>query len=130
MYSSTGSQFVNKLVRSAEPEEPENLSEPTSIAFKEALKEHTRRDENAAERWKLAIELVIHRARSQNHYQKNLRVSATEHMSSVDAFDGSATRKGQESPVVHHKEANMDLLVISPSVDGRLKNVGRESSES
>lgn len=128
MYWSTGSQFVNKLVRSTEPEGPQNLSECANIAFKEALKEHARRDENAAEKWKLAIESVIHRSRSQNHYQKTLRVSATEHMSSVDAFDGPATRKGQECPVVHHTEADKDLLVISPLVDGRLKNVGRESS--
>ncbi|KAF9452854.1 Metallo-dependent phosphatase [Macrolepiota fuliginosa MF-IS2] len=126
-----GSQFVNKMMRLAENERPQNLSKGTSIVIDEALKERERegkhRDEKAANKWKMAIDLVIHRARTQKHYQNNLYVSTTEHMSSIDPFDGSTVRKGQECALLDHAEVDQDLLVISPEVDGRLKDIGRDS---
>jgi hypothetical protein len=44
-------------------------------------------------------------------------------MSDVDVFDGARTRKGEE--VACNIEPSQDLLVISPVIDGRFKDVAR-----
>lgn len=123
------------MVRFAEQEKPRNLSEGASIAIEEALEERIKRnrsennhhDGQAVGKWKLAIDLVIHRARTRRHYLRSLNLSTTEHMSSVDPFDGSKARKGQECAPLNHAEGDDDLLVISPEVDGRMRDVGREA---
>lgn len=48
-------------------------------------------------------------------------------MTTVDAFDGYNARKGRSGNKVS-PEANADLLVISPAIDGRLKDEGKEST--
>ena len=48
-------------------------------------------------------------------------------MTTVDAFDGHNIRKGRSCNKIS-LEANPDLLVVSPAIDGRLKDEGKESS--
>ena len=50
-------------------------------------------------------------------------------MTAVDAFDGHNIRKGRSCNKVS-LETNPDLLVVSPAIDGRLKDEGnlKESS--
>lgn len=127
---------MNKMVRLAERENTSHLSESTNTAIKETLKERAKRgqledghrDGTATGKWKHAIDLVIHGARSRRHYRSHLNVSTTEHMSSVDPFDGSAARKGQAS-VLDSAKVDQDLLVISPEVDGRLEDIARASDD-
>jgi hypothetical protein len=51
-------------------------------------------------------------------------------MSDVDCFDGSAVRSGKKQSTLDLqkiKEAyEEDLLTISPEIDGRLKDEGRD----
>ena len=47
-------------------------------------------------------------------------------MSLVDDFDGANARKGRESISDDAVEAE-DLPVVSPEIDGRLKDLGRPS---
>ena len=56
-----------------------------------------------------------------------MAISTSEDMATVDAFDGHNTRKGLSCNEVSF-EANPDLLVVSPAIDGRLKDEGKESS--
>ncbi|KAI0822600.1 Metallo-dependent phosphatase [Trametes gibbosa] len=72
---------------------------------------------------------------SRGHYRDHLRVTGREHMSAVDCFDGDLMRKGgsDEQEKTQGKErkseevdgADMDLVVIHPVVDGRLRDEGR-----
>jgi hypothetical protein len=120
------------MLRLTTEQRPASLSRGTQGAINDALKERTRYtrsygNEKVANRWKKAIDTVIHEARSRKHYQDALKVSAEEAMSPVEPFDGSALRKGFECPLITHREVDEDILVISPEIDGRLKDVGRES---
>jgi len=58
------------------------------------------------------------------HYRKHIQISKTEHMSPVDVFDGENARKGLECKSVTADDLEDDLLVVSPRIDGRLRNVG------
>ena len=73
--------------------------------------------------WKNALEKVVSRIPS-SHYRNQQKVPSAQHMSSVDVFDGSSARKGEPCEYVV-KEASEDLLIVSPQLDGRLKDVGR-----
>ena len=48
-------------------------------------------------------------------------------MSDVDVFDGAKTRKGEK--VEFNAKPSQDLLVISPVIDGRLRDVARVGQE-
>lgn len=69
-------------------------------------------------------------------------MSAKEHMSAVDCFDGEKVRKvhsfkegesGRQEEKKDEKEGTKpndeDMLVAHPVVDGRLRNIGREGQE-
>jgi len=45
-----------------------------------------------------------------------------EHMSVVDPFDGSNTRKGKGTGMRPEAVEDEDLLTVRPEVDGRLRN--------
>jgi 5'-nucleotidase len=77
--------------------------------------------------WKRAAELV-HQHRSKVHYRGHFKITSLEHMSCVDAFDGESARKGREAGPTS-VEDNPDLLVVTPEVDGRLKDEGRVSGK-
>lgn len=97
------------------------------------LREVTRREgeqtrvahQTNARRWKRAAGLALQWSRPKAHYQDQLNTCATEHMSSVDSFDGVNVRKGKQSQVVP-EEVDGDLLTVSPEIDGRLKDKGRD----
>jgi 5'-nucleotidase len=126
------------MTQLVENEELETLSEGVHTAIKEAHRERVKRkdlkddnqDQDLVGKWKHAIDLVIHRARSQRHYRSHLRVSSTQHMSSVDIFDGSAARRGLQTSIsLNDATIDEDLLIISPEVDGRLLDIARAPKE-
>ena len=59
------------------------------------------------------------------HYRKHIQISKTEHMSPVDVFDGENARKGLECKSVTADDLEDDFLVVSPRIDGRLKEISR-----
>ena len=61
------------------------------------------------------------------HYRDHMAISTSEDITTVDAFDGHSIRKGRSSNKVS-LETNPDLLVVSPAIDGRLKDEGKGSS--
>ena len=77
-----------------------------------------------AHQWKHSL---AHQARPALHYRDHIAISTIEHMTAVDAFDGHNIRKGHSCNKVS-PEANPDLLVVSPAIDGRLKDVNKENS--
>ena len=87
----------------------------------EKLKEELKPAKSAAaRRWERAMSSV-------RHYRDHMAICTSEDMTTVDAFDGHNTRKGRSCNKVSF-ETNHDLLVISPAIDGRLKDEGKESS--
>lgn len=75
------------------------------------------------QRWQHAA-IVALVSRSYAHYKDQVSVSAREHMSEVDCFDGGKARKGSIGGVKEVNE-NEDLITIHPVIDGRLKDEGR-----
>lgn len=125
-----GSQFVNKVLRLQSQQKRHFINENTRdiIAALQKDKEHEKHPSpsaSAVKLWQHAAD-VVHKARSQLHYRNHFKIAHTEHMSSVDAFDGEKTRKGQDCAEVSTEE-NADLLVVAPAIDGRLKNEGADS---
>lgn len=124
----TGAHFVNKLARQEKYSASNNLHHATDKAVmrekRRRSKELKYRDCRILKQWKHAASLALQWSRSPGHYQDQLKVCATEHMSPVDAFDGEKARAGRTTDVIAH-QADDDLLVVSPEVDGRLKDEGR-----
>jgi len=73
----------------------------------------------AARRWERALLLV-----RQANYRDHIAICTSEDMITVDAFDGHNIRKGRSCNKVS-PDGNPDLLVVSPAIDGRLKDEGR-----
>lgn len=65
---------------------------------------------------------------SQLQYRKHIQISMTEHMSPVDVFDGRNFRKGLECKFGTADELEGNLTVVSPRIDGRLKNIAKAES--
>lgn len=126
-----GSHFVNKVIRKKE-ENMSFLHKSTLPTIHELEKEFklakTDRSTAASRLWKYAANLALHRGRSKSYYQTHLKISSTEHMSSVDAYDGENARKGRECRKVS-TEPDDDLLLVHPHIDGRLVNVGKDSEQ-
>ncbi|KAF8431807.1 Metallo-dependent phosphatase-like protein [Boletus edulis BED1] len=101
-----GAHYVNKMVRLREKEEKiDHLhSETAEVVGREI--EHRER-------------------RSRMHYQDHFNITAREHMSCVDCYDGTKVRRGNDGKNGHEKTYKGDLLVIHPVVDGRFKDVAR-----
>ncbi|KAG5645876.1 hypothetical protein DXG03_005023 [Asterophora parasitica] len=123
-----GSHFVKKMAALLPSK---NLQTSTEDAIsREATRRHARQrrvEFKAIQDWKRAAKLALQWARrSRSHYQDQLHVCATEHMTVVDAYDGEGVRCGKHADKKYHAFDTEDLIVVSPEVDGRLKDVGRE----
>lgn len=93
----------------------------------ESKKEKESQLDKAAKLWRHATTLAIHHGRSTAHYQNHFKISVTEHLSEVDAFDGEHARKKLACTPASGDE-NDNLLLVTPEVDGRLKDEGRPST--
>ena len=118
-----GSQFVNKVIRLKERHTVHKERTRAAIDLQEQklTEEFKPAISAAARRWERAMSLV----RQAMHYRDHMAICTSEHMTTVDAFDGHNTRKGRSCNKVS-LETNPDLLVISPAIDGRLKDEGKE----
>ncbi|KAF8644157.1 hypothetical protein AX16_008684 [Volvariella volvacea WC 439] len=117
-----GSHFVKKMARLADSNTG-LLNPHTQSIISRAQEEKTT---GAAERWRRGASLAVKWAKSRAQVQNNLLVCGTEHMSSVDPFDGEGARKGNPAELVLDDEPDQDLLVIDPEVDDRLKDNAAE----
>jgi len=125
-----GSQYVNKMIRLKDSNRSfvnAKTKARLDILRNELTKEKESQREMAAKLWKHATTLAIHHVRSTTHYQNHFKISVTEHMSAVDSFDGERARKSLACTPVSYDE-NEDLLLVTPEVDGRLKDEGNPST--
>ncbi|KAJ2916879.1 hypothetical protein MD484_g3589, partial [Candolleomyces efflorescens] len=109
-----GSQFVKRIVRLKEDSSALHPKAREAIMYERA---HSK----AKLLWMSALE-KIRKQRSEAHYRNQLNVCAVQHMSSVDAYDGSRARQGEPATCIDNTD---DLLVVSPEIDGRFKDEGR-----
>jgi 5'-nucleotidase len=78
------------------------------------------------QRWKRAVEKVLAApSQSRTNYREHIQISMTEHMSAVDVFDGANARRGLECRLGTEDELGHDLVVFSPRIDGRLKDMAK-----
>ncbi|KAF4614842.1 hypothetical protein D9613_002892 [Agrocybe pediades] len=123
-----GSQFVNKVIHSKTQHAAAFLQKQTLARIDQLEHESTAKKDSSAlasALWKRAAALAVKHALSKFHYRTHFKISETEHMASVDAFDGANARKGRTCANVP-AEGNDDLLVVHPIIDGRLKDEGRQ----
>lgn len=127
-----GCLFVNSMIRLSHQTMELNLlhDDTPSIIAREVYhqKRHAGgRKTKTTDRWQSALAAV--RCLSPNtHYLDHINVSAREHMSGVDCFDGGTVRRGRGAAVQVESSdspSHQDLPVIHPAVDGRLKDEGR-----
>jgi hypothetical protein len=99
----------------------------TAIAREKARQERIseQHGSKAAALWKHAAQLALRWSRSRTHYQEHLNVCSLESMHPVDPLDGEKMRRGQKLTEAQVQDKDDDLLTISPTVDGRLKDQGR-----
>jgi len=114
-----GSHYVNKMAR-LNDESPTNYlhKDTNAIIGKERERRKRHVKSKAAQQWQHAAALALRPSRA--HYQDQINVSAREHMSGVDCFDGGKARKG--SVAYNGNYGEEDLPTIHPMVDGRLKD--------
>jgi 5'-nucleotidase len=121
-----GSRFVNRMSHFVDTNKGAAFIQPDTEAI--VQREQTRQHKLASRakmEWKQAASLAIRHIRSKRHYQDNISVANSEHMSNVDVFDGSKMRCGKTEG--GEGEVDEDLLQIHPVVDGRFKDIGRDS---
>lgn len=132
----TGAHFVNKMVRLREEKQETGPlhSETVDVVRREVehRKQHAYKDQprsTVAQRWQNAAVNALQKLRPRVHYQDHFNITAREHMSSVDCYDGKKVRKGSGGNGGDGQEKTYeDLLVIHPVVDGRLHDVARSQS--
>ncbi|CAE6431814.1 unnamed protein product [Rhizoctonia solani] len=82
----------------------------------------------AKQRWLKATEMIVNfekqrapTGHSVAEIGDALRIAQREHMTDIDRFDGSKARCGRAS----QSKGKVDLVVVAPVIDGRLKDLGR-----
>lgn len=129
-----GTCFVNKMARLLAEASGTNLIHKGSCSIIAREISHRKRHEGEvntviAQKWQHAASCAIRTLRSGIHYLDHINVTAREHMSGVDCFDGKKVRRGNEPngssrPTCNHN----DLPVIHPVIDGRLRDEGRTNT--
>ncbi|KAI6116926.1 Metallo-dependent phosphatase-like protein [Pisolithus croceorrhizus] len=125
-----GRRFVNSMTRLSHQTMGLNLlhDDTPSIIAREVdhQKRHAGgRKTKTTDRWQSAM-AAVRCLIPKTHYLDHINVSAREHMSGVDCFDGGTVRRGRGAAVqVGSSDFHQDLPVIHPAVDGRLKDEGR-----
>jgi len=116
-----GSHFVNRLLHSKNRTDELGLH-PKVLACLVSELPATK----AKLLWKTALHRIV-QLNPSSHYRSHLGVPGVHHMSSIDVFDGHSARHGLASEYKPASEkGRADLLVVSPEIDGRLRDVGRE----
>ncbi|KAF8754293.1 5'-nucleotidase family [Rhizoctonia solani] len=112
-----GSQYIHTFKAQKSDQAPSFLS-TSSI--------HT--ISKAKQRWLKAAEMIVNFERqraptghSVGEIGDALRIAQREHMTDIDRFDGSKARCGRTLQF----KGKVDLVVVAPIVDGRLKDLGR-----
>lgn len=133
MIALAGAQYVNKMIGLREKnQETDHLHSETADVVRREI-EHKKRYAHEhhlrptiAQRWQHAAVGALHMLRSRVHYEDHFNITAREHMSGVDCYDGKKIRRGSGGNGENgHGKTDEDLLVIHPVVDGRIKDVAR-----
>ena len=114
----SGKQFVNQLLLSKNERDTKVSSRTRELIDNCKVGSESAPDQ----RWKRALEKVL-ATQSRTNYREHIQISMTEHMSSVDVFDGENARKGLECRFGTTDEPGHDLVVFSPRIDGRLRDM-------
>jgi len=128
-----GSRYVNRMARFRdESKGTDHMHTDTADVVKREVdhrKRHANGDywPNIAQKWQQATTVILHKLRSRGHYLDNINITAREHMSGVDCFNGKKVRRGGNGSGEngHGKGYSEDLPVIHPVADGRIKDVAR-----
>ncbi|KAG8906831.1 hypothetical protein FRB99_006006 [Tulasnella sp. 403] len=124
-----GMQYINKMKRAVHRHSSTDSSRPPLSVDA---------SQRARANWEKATRKIIARINmKQNKTSINeaFATAATQQMTSVDCFDGESARRGGGKDHVPKRsgtsdeDADIDLVIIAPMVDGRLKNVGAPGAQ-
>ncbi|CAE7121238.1 unnamed protein product [Rhizoctonia solani] len=112
-----GSQYIHTFKAHKSEHTPNFLSSSSAHTISKAK-----------QRWIKATEMIVNFERQRaptNHSVSEigeaLRIAQREHMTYIDRFDGAKARCGKAS----QSKGMVDLVVVAPAIDGRLKDLGR-----
>ncbi|KAG9095183.1 hypothetical protein FS749_010910 [Ceratobasidium sp. UAMH 11750] len=115
-----GSQYIHTFKAQQQTSTPKFLSSTTPSTLSKAR-----------QRWLKATEMIISFERQRaptghtiHEIGDALRIAQQEHMTDIDKYDGALARCGKPSGSMAPK-GKIDLVVVQPVVDGRLKDLGR-----
>ncbi|KAH8107148.1 Metallo-dependent phosphatase [Cristinia sonorae] len=138
-----GYRFINSLARAKSFSEVSflNVNSIAAIQREKARQDRWSKTRDVASKWRYTASRALRRSRA--HYRDHFAVAINEHMSGVDCFDGDKARKfqphededsgsdektrssGHEAGDEKDSEDD-DLVLIHPTVDGRLRDNGRK----
>ncbi|EUC64792.1 5'-nucleotidase, partial [Rhizoctonia solani AG-3 Rhs1AP] len=112
-----GSQYIHTFKANKSEHTPNFLSSSSAQTISKVK-----------QRWLKATEMIVNfeRQRAPTGHSvaeigDALRIAQREHMTDIDRFDGAKARCGKAS----QSKGKMDLVVVAPMIDGRLKDLGR-----
>ncbi|KAG8686556.1 hypothetical protein FRC09_014053 [Ceratobasidium sp. 395] len=115
-----GSQYIHTFRAQQQASTPKFLSSATPSTLSKAKK-----------RWLKATEMIVNFERQRaptghtiTEIGDALRIAQQEHMTDIDKYDGALARCGNPSDSIASK-GKIDLVVVKPIIDGRLKDLGR-----
>ncbi|KIK95849.1 hypothetical protein PAXRUDRAFT_826578 [Paxillus rubicundulus Ve08.2h10] len=128
-----GSRYVNRMVRCRDgSKEMDHLHTDTADVVKREIDHRKRHADgnhwpNIQKKWQQTTAKILHKLRSRGHYLDHINITAREHMSVVDCFNGMKVRRESNGNGKngHGKRYSEDLPVIHPVADGRFKDVAR-----
>jgi 5'-nucleotidase len=105
---------------------PAYLSKQTSKIISREQKKHVNGSEkHGSARWAEIVRRKVIKP-SKRSAINSYHVAGNEHMSGVDCVDGAKFRGGKDREKEAEERLREDMIVCSPRIDGRLKDVGRQ----
>ncbi|KAG8826388.1 hypothetical protein FRC17_008269 [Serendipita sp. 399] len=130
-----GHQYINLMKSLATEDTPVHLSEQTSKIIESERQRHKNgTSKHGKSRWADIVREKLMKPGTNSYSSNSYRIASKEHMSAVDCVDGARIRQGssdqasQEGSDSQVKDnIQKELVVVSPRIDSRLKDVSKES---
>ncbi|PVF93825.1 Metallo-dependent phosphatase [Serendipita vermifera] len=121
-----GRQYINTMKSLEVDKAPSYLSKQTSQIIASEQKKHANGSQkHGSARWAEIVRKKVIKP-SKRSAVNSYHVALNEHMSGVDCVDGARFRGAIDREKEAEEKLREDMIVCSPRIDGRLKDVGRQ----
>ncbi|KAG8830103.1 hypothetical protein FRC17_005394 [Serendipita sp. 399] len=130
-----GHQYINLMKSLATEDTPVHLSEQTSKIIESERQRHKNgTSKHGKSRWAEIVREKLMKPGANSYSSNSYRIASKEHMSAIDCVDGARIRQGSSvqasqegSDSQEQDNIQRELVVVSPRIDNRLKDVSKES---